>query len=103
MTEPKEVSEKKDIKEIMEFLEGLKVVVPAGVEIAADKKISMKDVKPVVEVVKKYEVVVDAVQGIGEIVPEAKDLDTIELAQIGAKVMEIVKESKAALARGKAE
>lgn len=92
---------KHDIKEILELLDGLEVVVPAGVEIMADKELSMKDVKPLVEVVKKYEVIVSAVENIKGIIPEAKDLDTIELAQIGAKVMGIVKKAKAAYEKGK--
>lgn len=99
--EPKK--ESKGVKETLEFVAGLKVVVPAAVEIAADKKLSMKDVKPVVEVVKKHEVLVDAIEGMGDILPEAKDLDTLELAQIGSALLEVLKESKAAYARGKAE
>ena len=95
------VEEKKSIKEIVEFMDGLIVVVPMGVEVAADKQISAKDIKPVVEAIKKYDVVVEAVKGYEQIIPEAKDLDQMELMQIGAKALELFKASKEAYLRGK--
>ncbi len=105
MTEAKEevkaVIESKGVKETLEFVEGLKIVVPAGVEVLADGKLSSKDIKPVVEVVKQYQVIVDAVKGVDLVIPEVKDLDTIELAQIGAAVLEVFKASQAAYAAGK--
>lgn len=91
----------KGVKETLEFIAGLKVVVPLGVEVAADKKISTKDIKPVVESIKKYDVVVEAIKGAGEIIPEVKDLDTAELAQIGAAAVELFRDAKAAYERGK--
>lgn len=97
--EPK--PESKGIKETLEIIKGLEVVVPAGVEIAADGKLSAKDVKPIVEVVKQYDVIVKAIENGGEAIGEAKDYDMIELAQIGAAFMEVVKKSKAAYAAGK--
>lgn len=101
MSEVEVKAESKGIKETLEFVAGLKVVVPAGVEVAADKKISAKDIKPVVEVIKQYDVVVEAIKGAGDIVPEVKDLDQIELAQIGMATVELFKLSKEAYLRGK--
>lgn len=89
------------IKETLEFVAGLKIAVPAGVEILADGKLSSKDIKPVVEAVKHYDIVVEAVKGADLIVPEVKDLDTLELAQIGAAVLDVFKEAQAAYKRGK--
>lgn len=100
MTEPVKV-ESKGIKESMEILKGLRVVVPAGVEVAADGKLSAKDIKPVVDAVKKYDVVVEAVKNGGEAIGEAKDYDMIELAAIGAETLELIKDIKAAYAAGK--
>jgi hypothetical protein len=99
MTEQK--VESKGIKETLEIIKGLEVVVPAGVEIAADGKVSAKDIKPVIEVVKQYDVVVAAIKDGGEAIGEAKDYDTLELAQIGGAFLEVVKKSKEAYARGK--
>lgn len=95
------VVEKKGIKETLEILAGLKVVVPAGVEIAADGNLSAKDIKPVVDAIKQYELVVEAIKNGGDAIGEAKDYDMIELAQIGSAFMEVVKLSKEAYARGK--
>lgn len=96
-----EVKESKGIKETLEILKGLRVVVPAGVEVAADGKLSAKDIKPVVEAIKKYDVVVAAIKDGGDAIGEAKDYDMVELAQLGAEVLELVKDCKAALAAGK--
>lgn len=98
-TEPKK--ETKGVKEILEFMDGLAVVVPMGVEVAADKQLSSKDIKPVVEAVKKYDIVVDGIKGYEDIIPEAKDIDQMELMQIGAKAVELFKLSKEAYLRGK--
>ncbi len=100
-TETEVKKEKVGIEGTLKFLDGIDVIVPAGVEIAADKKLSAKDIKPVVEVIKKYEVLVEAFESKDIIIPEIKDLDTVELAQIGAKVIEIFKKSKAAYEAGK--
>ena len=103
--EQKQAEEKEQsigIKETLEIIEGLGVVVPAGVEVAADKQLSAKDIKPVVEAIKKYDIVVDAIKDSGEAIKEAKDYDMIELAQIGAAFLDkVIKPTKAAYERGK--
>ena len=101
MTTETPVKEKKDIKELIEFMNGLIIVVPMGVEVAADKDISAKDIKPVVEAIKSYGVVVEAIKGFEGILPEVKDIDQTELMMIGAKAVELFKASKEAYARGK--
>lgn len=93
--------EAKGIKESLEILKGLRIVVPAGVEVMSDGKLSAKDIKPVVEAIKKYDVVVEAVKNGGEAILEAKDYDMAELALIGAETLELIKDIKAAFAAGK--
>lgn len=104
MSEEKAVvkQESKGIKESLEILKGLRVVVPAGVEVAADGKLSAKDIKPVVEAIKKYDIVVEAVKNGGDAIGEAKDYDIAELALIGAETLELIKDIKAAFIAGKA-
>jgi hypothetical protein len=92
----------KGIAQILEVFEGLNVVVPAIVEVAADGKIDTKDIVPVIDAVKKYEVVIKALQGLSETLDEAKDLDMIELAQIGTIAMKLLQNSKDAYNKGKA-
>lgn len=95
------VVESKGIKESLEILEGLNVVVPAIVEIVADKDLSMKDTAPALAAIKQYAVVIEAVKNGGDAIGEAKDYDMSELAIIGAKTMEIIKNVKEAYAKGK--
>lgn len=93
--------EPKSIKETLELLAALKLVSCAGAQIAADKELSMKDIAPMVELAKKYEVVIEGIKGLPEVLPEAKDLDMLELSQIGAAVMDMVKAIKASYEAGK--
>lgn len=102
MTTEVEVKESKGIKETLEILEGLKVCVPAVVEIAADMKLTTSDFKPAMEAIKQHSVVVAAIDNAKEALPEAKDLDMQELALIGAKTLELVKLTREAHSRGKA-
>ena len=90
------------IKESLEILEGLIVVAPAGVEIAADKELSAKDIQPAVNAIKKYEIVVAAVENAKGAITEAKDYDMTELAVLGSKTLELINAIKEAYARGKA-
>lgn len=100
---PVEVKESLGIKETLEIIAGLGVVVPCGVEVAADGKLSSKDIKPVVEAIKKYDVVVAAVKDGGDAIKESKDYDMIELAQIGKAFLDqVIVPTKAAYAAGKA-
>lgn len=102
MSEAQEVEkEKVSVKEILELIEGLKVAAPAGIEIAADGKLSAKDIKVVVETIKKHDVLVAAVKDIDKVIPEAKDIDQAELAQIGLAVLPLFKLCQEAYARGK--
>lgn len=89
------------IKESLEVIEGLKVVLPAGVEIAADGKLSAKDIKPVVDAIKKYDVIVAAVKDSSFVLKEGKDYDQAELAQVGLAFVGLLPLIKDAYVRGK--
>ena len=91
-----EVKVEVGIKESLELLEGLKLLAVAGKKIAADGKVSVADLGEVMGLVNKVGVLVAAVQGVGEIKAEAKDLDAAELQQLALKALEIVNAVRAA-------
>jgi hypothetical protein len=88
-------SEPKGIKDIIEVLEGIKVI---GVPLKAALKdgLSVADLPKLLDIVKQYQVIIDAVEGIGDVIPEAKDIDSAEAVVIVAKVMEVIKAIKEA-------
>lgn len=90
------MSEAKGIKEIMELLDGVKVLALAGKKITADGKVNLADFPILMEVLAKFGVLNAAYQGLGEAVLEGKDLSMDEAQAIVDKVMEIAKALKAA-------
>lgn len=86
------------IKETLEVLDGLEVLAVAGVAISADGKIGVDDLKYLVDVAKKFNVIQEAVKDADLALKEIGDLDEGEAAQIIAKVFSIVKSVKDAKA-----
>lgn len=89
------MSENKGIKETLEVLEGFKAVA-VPVKVALKDGLQITDLAQALEVIKKYEVILAAVEGAGDVVAEAKDLDAAESTIIVAKLFEVIKEIKAA-------
>lgn len=89
------------ITETLAIIDALGVVVPDGVQIVADGKLSSKDLAPVVDAVKNYEVVAKAIANAKDLIKEAKDYDMSELAQIGAATLALIKRTKLAYEAGK--
>lgn len=85
----------KDIKNIIEVLAAIEAV---GVPVKAALKdgIDASDLPKLLDIIKKYQVVLDAIDNAAEVVEEAKNIDAIEAAQIASKVMEIIKKIKEA-------
>lgn len=94
MEEDKQVETKNDIKETLELLEALKLLAVTGARIAEDKKVDLNDLKHLVDMAKKMDVLVEGFKGVKDIPTEFKDLNQIEVMEIVAKVFEIVKEVK---------
>ncbi len=84
-----------DVKEILEVLEAVKLVA-IPVKAALKDGIDVSDLPKLLEIIEKYKVIIAAVDNISEVVEEVKDIDTTEAAIIVAKVIEIIKELKAA-------
>lgn len=87
--------EKLGIKESLELLAGVELVAVTGIEVAKDG-LGMDDLAKAVELVKKSEVLVEAVKGLNLVDDEVKDLDQAELLQLGAASFAMVKKIAAA-------
>ena len=85
----------KDIKNIIEVLEAIKcAAIP--VKEALKDGLDVSDLGKALDLIKNYQVFLDAVEGMGEIGEEINDLESPEAIMIASKVFEIVKAIKAA-------
>lgn len=85
----------KDIKNIIEVLEAVKAAA-IPVKEAMKDGLDASDLGKLLDLVKNYQVFLDAVEGIDEIGDEVKDLESPEAIIIASKVFEIIKAIKAA-------
>ena len=84
-----------DIKNIIEVLEAIKVgAVP--VKKALADGLDAADLGALLELVKNYQVFLDAVEGIADIGEEIKDIESAEAVIIASKVFEVIKAIKSA-------
>ena len=90
------MSESKGIKETLELLEGVKVLVLESKKVLSDGKVSFSDLPALLGLLQKFSVLSAAVQGASEVVAEAKDLSSDEANIVVSKVLEIVAAVKAA-------
>lgn len=85
----------KDVKNIIEVLEAIEAVgVPA--KQALKNGLDVNDLPKLLELVKKYQVLIDAVDNIAEVVDEAKDIDSQEAVQVVLKAFQVAKSIKEA-------
>jgi hypothetical protein len=85
----------KDVKNIIEVLEAIEAVgVPA--KQALKDGLDVNDLPKLLELVKKYQVLIDAVDNIAEVVDEAKDIDSQEAVQVVLKAFQVAKSIKEA-------
>lgn len=82
-------------KESMEFLEGVRVLGIAVKKALADGKLTLADLPHLLSLLEQIGTLTAAVKGVDQIGKEAKDYDSEELQQIGAKVIAIIAEIKA--------
>lgn len=78
------------IKESKELLEGIELLAVSAKKIAKDG-VSLADLPEAIELLKKLDVLVAAVNGINQLDEELKDLDQAELIELGSKVFSLVK------------
>jgi len=91
------VMEEKGVKELMEALEGLKILLEAGLKVSKDFSVS-KLVSEGAALALRFGDLKDAVVGLKEVAGEVKDLDHDEVVQIVSKVYELVELVKVRLA-----
>jgi hypothetical protein len=85
----------KDVKNILEVLEAIEVLaIPA--KQALKDGLDASDLPKLLEIVKQHQKLIDAVEGIGEVVDEAKDISEEEAVQIAVKVIGLFKKIKEA-------
>ena len=84
-----------DVKNTLEVIAAVELLGVAGKEIAKDG-IAIDDLPKALELLKKYDVLVAAVDGIGEVVDEAKDIDSAEAVIIVTALMATIKKIKEA-------
>jgi hypothetical protein len=86
----------KGIKEIVELLDGVKVLAIEAKQALADGSIGMGDLKELLDLFSNVGVLTAAVQGVGEIPSEIKDLSGEEAQALVGKVLELAQAVKAA-------
>ena len=82
-----------DVKNTLEVIAAVELLGVAGKEIAKDG-IAIDDLPKALELIKKYDVLVAAVDGIGDVVDEAKDIDSAEAVIIVTALMATIKKIK---------
>ena len=82
-----------DVKNTLEVIAAVELLGVAGKEIAKDG-IAIDDLPKALELIKKYDVLVAAVDRIGDVVDEAKDIDSAEAVLIVTALMATIKKIK---------
>jgi len=82
-----------DVKNTLEVIAAVELLGVAGKQIAKDG-IAIDDLPKALELLKKYDVLLAAVDGIGEVVDEAKDIDSAEAVVIVTALMATIKKIK---------
>ncbi len=85
------MEEIKGIAQTKELLKGIEVLVEFGAKVAADKKVNAEDLPAVIELAKKFEVLMAAAKDADQIKEELKDLDETEIVEIIANIYAIAK------------
>jgi hypothetical protein len=79
------------LKETLEIVKAVKLLAVTGVEIGKDG-LGVEDIAKALELVKKLDVVFEAVKGLHLVDDELKDLEQDELLQLGAAAYDLVKD-----------
>jgi len=95
--------QKKDIKEILEILAGLRVLGTAAAGILGDGKLGVSDIEKFITLAKEFDVLKSAIEDAGEAVREAKDIDQAEAAVLVASVFSLISSIKEAAKAAKAK
>lgn len=84
------------MKETLELLAAIELLAVSGIAIAKDG-VDASDISKVLELIKKFDVLVEGVKGIDLIDNEVKDIDQMELIALGTALFGTFKAIKAAV------
>ena len=83
-----------DLKECLELLKGIKLILDSLKKVLADGKIGWDDAAVALDLAQQYKVLVDAVEGFNYIDDELKKLNEAEYIQLALAVFPLLKELK---------
>jgi hypothetical protein len=86
----------KGIKEISELIDGVEAVGVPVAKALADGTVNAADLPHLMDLVKNHQKILDAVNGLDEVIPEAKDIDTLEAVALVQKLFSVAKNIKEA-------
>ena len=86
----------KGIKELSELVDGIEAVGVPVAKTLADGKVNASDLPHALDLVKNHQKIIDAVSGLDEVVPEAKDIDPAEAVILVQKLYAAAKNIKEA-------
>jgi dihydrodipicolinate synthase/N-acetylneuraminate lyase len=84
----------KGVKEMLELIAGLKEVAKLGKLALKDGKIDLNDLALLSQLLVKQQVMIDALQGLGDVGDEVKDLSLEEAMQLIQALVDAAKEVK---------
>ncbi len=87
-------TEKKEIKEIIELIDGLEVLAIFGAKVAADGKVNHKDLPIILEFTKKINSLLSAFNDVPEIIKEIEDIDRLEIVILIKKLLDVARSIK---------
>lgn len=85
-----------DIHNTVELFEGIKVLGIFGKRVGADGKVDLADLPLLLELAQKSGELAKAVEGMGEIPTEIKDIDPTEAQALVVEIFKVLAEIKAA-------
>lgn len=87
-------TEKKEIKEIIELVDGLEVLAIFAAKVVADGKVNHKDLPIIIEFMNKIKSLFSAFDDVSEIVQEIEDIDRTEIIILLKKLLDIARNIK---------
>lgn len=88
------MADEQDIKEILEAINGIKLLALAEKSVMKDGKVDLSDLTVLKDLFENKQAILDAVNGISAIPAEAKDLSVGEIMQLVTALFDAFKEIK---------
>lgn len=86
------------MKETLELLAAIELVAVSGIEIAKDG-VNAADLPKAIELIKKFDTIVEGAKGLDKLDDEIKDIDQAELIALGSALFTTFKAIKAAASK----